>query len=166
MDMKKILALTVIGLALFGCMSAASAGMFDFLGGEKTQTYTFDGFTLDIPEDANVHYKNESDRTADINIYTIDNKGGDDFLVTSASGEVASSMSKYTSMMENAGAVDEGTHGDWTIFNIKKADLNVGRSMNAESDYMMVNLTHKKIITLQGDDLDALKKMSDTYKEI
>ena len=33
MNMKKILAIAILVLAVFSCLSVASAGMFDFLGG-------------------------------------------------------------------------------------------------------------------------------------
>ncbi|WP_295113941.1 hypothetical protein [uncultured Methanobrevibacter sp.] len=35
MNIKKILAITIIALALFSCLGAVSAGWFDFLGGDK-----------------------------------------------------------------------------------------------------------------------------------
>ena len=73
MDTKKILALTMIVLALFCCIGAASAGLFDFFGGGevKNQTYTFDGFTLDIPETANVTKTNQSESGVDRQTYRI-----------------------------------------------------------------------------------------------
>ena len=73
MDIKKILALTIIALALFSCMSVASAGLFDFFGGGevKNQTHTFDGFTLDIPETANVSSTNQSETGVERQFFTI-----------------------------------------------------------------------------------------------
>ena len=58
MDMKKILAISIVLITLFGCMSVASAGWFDWFGGSNelaNKTYTFDGFTLDLPENATMY---------------------------------------------------------------------------------------------------------------
>ena len=65
MDIKKIFALIVVLLALFCCISTVSAGFFDFFSEESTQTYTFDGFTLDIPKSAEVTVNNLSETDSD-----------------------------------------------------------------------------------------------------
>ena len=53
MNIKKILAIVIIVLAVFSCLSIASAGFFDFLSGEKflegdnTQVKVPSNYTVD-----------------------------------------------------------------------------------------------------------------------
>lgn len=179
MDIKKILALTVLIFALFACMGAASAGLFDFFGGESTQTYTFDGFTLDIPESADVSYENLSgivpyqdgneikEGYLDCNLYTVHMENGETIYVSSAEGAGAvSSIDEYIANMERAGVIAEGTYGEWTIINTNDAPLSMGNGMKVTQEYILVKFSGGKIITIYGNDLDQLKNIADSYKEV
>jgi hypothetical protein len=170
MDIKKIFALTVVLLALFCCISAASAGFFDFFGGGNTKAYTFDGFTLDIPESASVTYdniaKNNSYGFTNVSIYSIKMEDGKTVNISSAKGEgVVSSLSEYIINMENSGAIKEETYNDWTVFNVQDASLMAGDSF-VHCKYLMAKLSDGQLITVYGDDLSQLKDILNTYKDI
>ncbi len=168
MDIKKIFALTVVLLALFCCIGAASAGLFDFFGG-NTQAYTFDGFTLDIPKSASVTCdnvsRNDSYGYAEIYLYTIKMEDGKTVNVSSAKGEaVVSSIDQYIINMENSGAVKEETYEDWTIFDITDARVKMGNS-SVHCKYLVAKMTNGQLITVYGDDLNQLKDIVKTYKD-
>ena len=83
MDIKKILALTIIVLAVFSCLSVASAGLFDFLGGgdAKNTTLTFDGFTLSVPDNAKMVNNTTVQNGINFKEYGVEyNNGNDTFL--------------------------------------------------------------------------------------
>lgn len=150
MDIKKILALTIIALALFSCMSAASAGLFDFLSGEM-ETHTFGGFTLDIPSDSKVNENYVSVNNYSLRTYTVESNK-QNFTVNVIEGSILSKVS-YISKWITKGAKNEGTHGDWTI--IKEKDGN----------YRLIKHANSRIIEIYGNDLDFLKKVAGSYKE-
>ena len=172
MNIKKILALTVIVLALFSCMSAASAGLFDFFGGESNQTYTFNGFTLDIPESAEVSTFNLSRTNSEGYVenyhYTITMENGETVNVSSAEGAgIATSIDIYVANLVSGGADLGGTYGDWTIIKTNNIPLSAGDgSIKVNPDYILVKFSGAKIITISGNNLDQLKNIADTYKEV
>ena len=149
MDIKKILTILIIALALFSCMGAASAGLFDFLGG--MESHTFSGFTLDIPSGSNVNENYVTINNVTLMTYTIES-GSHNLTVYITGGNVVS-KEKYLSNWVSDGATNEGTHGNWTI--IKEKDGNYRLAKHGDS----------KIIEIRGDDLEFLKKIADSYKE-
>ena len=177
MDIKKILALTIIALALFSCMSAASAGLFDFFGGGevKNQTHTFDGFTLDIPETANVSQSNASSTEgAERHTFTIRMQNESDSsqtytitVSTSQGSRIVSSVDEYVSNWVSDGASKEGTHGEWTIININGVQKALTSKLTVTySGYILAKHTGNKLIIIKGTDLNQLEKIADTYKEV
>ncbi len=151
MDIKKILSILIISLALFSCVGAASAGLFDFFGGGGMETHTFSGFSLDIPSGSNINenyvtINNVSFMTSNIE------SGSHNFTVYLTEGSVVS-KEKYISNWVSDGATNEGTHGNWTI--IKEKDGN----------YRLAKHGNSRIIEIRGDDLEFLKKIVDSYKE-
>lgn len=174
MDTKKILALTMIVLALFCCIGAASAGLFDFFGGGevKNQTYTFQGFTLDIPETANVTSINESKTGVERQSYRIkianesDSSKISTVSVTVSKGDrIVSSINEYINNIVNGGGVEEGNYGEWTILNINNLPVAQGSSAT-HSGYVLAKHTGEHLIVVKGSDLNQLKKIVSTYKEV
>ena len=178
MDTKKILALTMIVLALFCCIGAASAGLFDFFGGGevKNQTYTFQGFTLDIPETANVTSTNESKTGVERQSYRIKIANESDSsktktvsVVISQGSRVVSSIDEYISNWVSEGAKQEGNFGDWTVININGVPIQGFQNLNitiTQTGYVLAKHTGSKLIILKGTDLALLKNMASTYKEV
>ena len=116
MDMKKILALAIVVLAVFSCMSVVSAGWFDFLGGgTNNATFTFDGFTLDLPENANITNETTVEDNYEQILYEINwtDDGSKDttyISVCSANGsDLVDSVDEYVSNWVSEGAKSEGT---------------------------------------------------------
>ena len=85
MDFKKILALTIIVLAVFSCLSVASAGLFDFLGGDqaKNKTVEFEGFSLSLPDNAVMINNTTKDNGVTFNQHVLqyNNGKGDTYLL-------------------------------------------------------------------------------------
>ena len=178
MNMKKILALTILIVAAFCCMNVASAGLFDFLGGGEVAntTYTFDGFTLDLPETAvitNNTTTEEGYKRIDYEIEWNDTK--DDSLkhyldVYVSSGEqVVSSIDEYISNWADEGAKTNGTYNNWTIINIDGVPISALSEYNINitySGYVLAKHTGSKLIVVSGEDLAELKSIVNTYKEV
>ena len=61
MDIKKILVIAIIALAVFSCLSAVSAGWFDFLGGDKY--LVGDGAQVKVPSNYTVDDKKPLNQT-------------------------------------------------------------------------------------------------------
>ncbi|MDO5859119.1 hypothetical protein [Methanobrevibacter sp.] len=66
MNTKKILAITIIVLAVFSCLSVVSAGWFDFLGGEKH--LEGDGSQITVPGNYTLDDKKLVASCGDINV--------------------------------------------------------------------------------------------------
>ena len=167
MDIKKILALTIIALALFSCMGAASAGLFDFFGGGGNQTYTFDGFTLDIPSGATVDQSTDSDNGVERKIFkvTSDDKN---FTVTISTGNIVGSIDEYVANWEAKGGINEGNYSGWTLINLNKAPITTLQQYNISlnyTGYIMAKHTGTKLIMIRGEDATFLKNLVGTFKE-
>lgn len=76
MDIKKILVIAIITLAVFSCLSAVSAGWFDFLGGEKQ--LVGEGSQVTVPSNYTVDDKKIAASCNDINITLTPQKSSDD----------------------------------------------------------------------------------------
>lgn len=166
MNMKKILAFALVILAVFCCLNVASAGLFDFIGGESetatNETYTFDGFTLELPSNTTI-----SNFTWDGNGYTVNSyivsTVDDSYLidVTKGSGAVDSAQEYARNWVNNDGATLGGEYGNWTII-----DLNTAKSDNETlSGYILATHDGTTMFEIRGEDLDALKSIVDTFKK-
>lgn len=76
MNIKKILAIAIVVLAVFSCMSAVSAGWFDFLSGD--QYLQGDGAQVKIPGTFKVDDKKIAATGEDINITITPQRSSDD----------------------------------------------------------------------------------------
>lgn len=83
MNIKKILAITIVVLAVFSCLSVVSAGWFDFLGGESH--LEGDGSQITVPSNYTLDDKKLVASCGDINItftpqLSTDDKFEDEFF--------------------------------------------------------------------------------------
>ena len=92
MDIKKILVIAIIALAVFSCLSAVSAGWFDFLGGDKY--LVGDGAQVKVPSNYTVDDKKIAASCKDINITLTPQKSSDDKLEKEFFGAVKSNGKK------------------------------------------------------------------------
>ena len=76
MNIKKILAITILVLAVFSCLSVVSAGWFDFLGGESHMEG--DGSQITVPSNYTLDDKKLVASCGDINITFTPQKSSDD----------------------------------------------------------------------------------------
>lgn len=169
MNIKKILALTFIVLAVFSCLSVASAGLFDFLGGNqaKNTTITFDTFTLSFPDNAKVTNNTHSSFGITFKEYAVEYNNGknDTFLlveVAEGNGTKTSADEYKNYWLEKEGAKDGGKYGNWTIIDI----TTTASKDRAGVNYLFVQNTNASFDILMGGDLNEMKKVSDTYKEV
>lgn len=171
MDIKKILAITIAVLALFACMNVASAGWFDFFGGGElaNETYTFEGFTLDLPEGASMfNFSSDSDGVY-MNTYYVswgsEQDGNNESIdVTYAKGEnMVTSAEEFVQNWVDMGAVSEGQYNGWSIINRNGVPNDNGGSY---SGYMMAKYVDGSMYILMGDDLDFLKGVADSFKTV
>ena len=169
MNMKKVLAISIVLIAIFSSLSVASAGWFDFITGPQevaNQTYKFDeGFTLDIPENANVTNFTLGDSDYLVNSYYIDwetaNGTNQSVMVVVMSGnQLVDSVDEYIANTAEKGGVSEGTHGQWAIINM----ANYQNNGVMGSGYRVAFHTGDYLISLEGDDLALLESIADSYK--
>lgn len=175
MDIKKILALAIVVLALFSCMSVASAGWFDFFG-PSNSTYTFDGFTLDLPENANItDYTDNGDgyikKDFDVEWADENSETGTTYItVSTVTGDsVVTTVDEYVSNWIAEGATSEGEYNGWAIININGVPMDFGDDFDFNitySGYILAKHTGSKLIMIEGQDLTQLKAIVDTYKEV
>ena len=174
MDIKKILALAIVVLAVFSCMSVVSAGFFDFLGGGvNNATYTFDGFTLELPENANFTNDTNTDDGFEEKTYEIEwtNESGGDvsITVTTAKGDrLVDTAEEFVANWISDGAKSEGDYKHWQIINLNGVSVQVFEDFDFNftySGYILTKHTGSELITIEDEDLALLKSVADTYKE-
>lgn len=180
MNVKKFLAITVIVFTVFCCLSVSSAGLFDFLGGGevKNATFTFDGFTLDLPENANITNNTTTNNSITSNEFEIKwTNGGNEnnttkiYIDTSVGSNLVPTVDEYVNNCVKDGAKSEGKYGNWSIININGVKNKAFESLDIElnitySGYIFAQMKDSKLITIEGQDLDELKHIVDTYKEV
>lgn len=171
MDIKKVLALAIIVLAVFSCMTTVSAGLFDFLGGGdqvKNATYKFDGFTLTFPEGAT--FKNNTTELTGITFdqrafaFQPDAKNTVCMIALKANGSgTVKSVEAYKNAALAQGATDGGKFGDWTIIDFH--NTTGVKSTNSSFFGLVKERPDGSFVVLEGEKLDDIKKVAGTYKE-
>lgn len=167
MNMKKILAFALVILAVFCCLNVASAGLFDFLGGESetaatNETYTFDGFTLVLPSNTSIANFTWNGTGYTVNTFIVSTEDESYTIdVTRGSGAVESAEEYARNWVNNDGASLGGTYGNWTII-----DLNSVKTENETmSGYILATHDGSTMFEIRGEDLDSLKSLADTFKK-
>ena len=173
MNIKKILALTIVVLALFGCMSAASAGLFDWFKSEPAnETYNFTVCSFQLPENASItNYTKTYGGTYQEKIYTAsfgsveDNNKGTATIVIMNGSTLVTSINEFIKNWESDGGVSEGTYGDWCIINIDNVTLS-DYTNSTFNGYILAKHNGNNIVSIRGENLTMLKKIVDTYQPI
>ena len=168
MDIKKILGLTILLLALFSCMSIASAGWFDFFddGQVENETYKFDGFSVDLPKDARIYNTTaQEDDYYRISYYVnwgnTDDGNNGSIEIDFATGNIVKSTEELVSKVISLGAKSEGYYGDWAILNMDGVRYSENGVL---SGYMLTKVQDGKVYSLKGENLTQLKNIADTFE--
>ena len=155
MNTKKILAITIIVLAVFSCLSVVSAGWFDFLGGEKH--LEGDGSQITVPGNYTLDDKKLVASCGDINVtftpqLKTDDKFEDEFFGAVKTKGNESGYENVTNKTVNGYTVHEfAAHPD------KLKNMTVSTEVEGSDESCML-LRNKRPLKSKGMHLSAVHK--------
>lgn len=168
MDRKKIFAIAIVVFAVFCCLSVASAGLFDFLGGGsapvKNKTVTFEkAFSVQLPEDSVI--KNNTtinDGTIyEITYYIHSNSTNSTYRVTTSNATLAGDAQAYAEKVVASSGKAIGNHSKWMELNTTKVPDQI-----TPMNYILTMSDNGQLFTIQGNNLSQLEHVADTYKKV
>lgn len=167
MNRKKIFAIAILVLAVFCCLSVASAGFLDFLGGGSqtvnNKTVSFDGFTLQLPEDTTFNNRTPlDDGQIKVTIFEAKSKAANmDIRVTTTTGPgLIHSAQRYAdNMVDDGGAILEN-HSGWIVL-----DLTHANQTETPMKYLLTLHDGSCLITIEGNNVTELERIADTYQK-
>ena len=135
----------------------------------ENETYQFDGFTLDFPTNVSMYNYTTNDESDYNSVTTYVNWNDENDsphsveVITMKGSSLVSSEDEYFSNVQRYGAEKVGTYGEWTIVDMRNLTGDNGESV--DEGYVLVHHTGDRLVGLSGDDLELLKKVSDTFKK-
>lgn len=125
------------------------------------KTFVFDeGCTLDLPVNAVILNETSKDNGVNLKSYYI-TTNDDYFILEILTGNIVTSMDQFKFNAVASGATSEGTYGDWEVFNIENVKLPDGQE---HVKYMLAKMDDTHIYQIEGDNLDNVKAVADTFK--
>ncbi len=162
-----IIVVAIIAIIVIAAAALSMSGMF--APTVEMSEYEFEGCSMVIPNDTNVSYYPTESSGIEILTWNFDyyNETGEnaesdyiEFEVVSGSSLV--SESTYIQRKVADGAVNMGKYGEWTILDISNMSYDSGEYVYA-GDYFLVSSDSSHIYELNGDNLDFLKQMADSF---
>ena len=159
---KKLIAIIVVIIAVVACVAVFASGFLS-LGNEEVinETYNFNKFTLDLPQNATMSNSSNTTMGVYFNTYivswTYKNGTSESMNVTYVEGDNATNQ-QYVKLWTSLGAIDGGTYGDWVIIIVPKN--------TTHNWYTLAKYDDGVRYELRGHNLGVLKKAADTFKKV
>lgn len=169
MDRKKIFAIAIVVFAVFCCLSVASAGLFDFLGGGSApadKTVTFDkAFSVQLPGDAVIKNNTTINETTFLEIThdITSNSTNSTYRVTTSNGTHIRDAQTYAEKLGVVGGKILGNHSKWIEINTTSIPK---EATPLPFDYCLTMSDNGTLITIEGNNLTQLEHIADTYKKV